>query len=61
MEKILPIVVICVAGIAVCLALLGTWAWKCMRKRFHYKMKNEVFEMDEKTLTVKLDKKDFHK
>lgn len=61
MEKIMPLVIICAIGIAVCLSLLSVIAWKNIRGHFDKRHCHEVFEMDENTLTVKLDKKDFHK
>lgn len=60
-EKILPLVIVCIVGICICLLFLGIFAWKSAKKHFSIRNRHEVFEMDEKTLTVKLDKKDLRK
>ncbi len=61
MDRMLPLISVCIVGIAICIVVLIVFAWrwfKSFRKRFS---KHEVFEMDDQTLTVRLDKKDLHK
>lgn len=60
MEQILPLIIICSAGIASCIAVLIFLLCKHIVK-LKQRHRKEEFELDEKTLTVKLDKKDFRK
>lgn len=59
MQQVLPIIIICGVGLSVCFVLLLIILIRCLQRRF--RKKREVFEMDERTLTVKLDKKDLRK
>lgn len=59
MQKILPIIVICSVGLAVCLGLLLFYFVRFVVRRI--KRRREVFELDENTLTIHLDKKHFGK
>ncbi len=60
MEKILPIIIICSVGLAVCAALLIVILIKHLRTRRKNGGKEE-FDMDDNTLTVRLGKKDLRK
>lgn len=60
MEQILPLIIICSVGIASCITVLIFLLCKHVVK-LKQRHRKEEFELDEKTLTVKLDKKDFRK
>lgn len=57
MEGVLPIIIICAIGIAACFAFLGYVFVRYCRKRFH--KKKVEYDLDDRTLTIKLNKKDF--
>ncbi len=61
MDKILPIIIICSVGIAVCVALLVAMLCKKILLFVRRRRQKEEFDIDESTLTVRLDKKDFRK
>lgn len=61
MDKILPIIIICSVGIAVCIALLIAILCKKTLLLVRRRRQKEVFDIDESTLTVRLEKKDFRK
>ena len=61
MKEVLPIVIICAVGLAVCAALLILMFVRFLRRKNIFRRKNEEYEMDENTLTIKLDKKDLRK
>ena len=56
MKKVLPIVIICGVGIALCLAYIVYLCVKSLRAYPRTRRKHE-FEIDENVLTVKLDKR----
>ena len=58
MKEILPVIIICGVGLAVCFGLLILIFVRFLRRKHG---KREEFEMDESTLTIKLDKKDLRK
>lgn len=55
MEQILPIIIGCSVGISICLGWLVFVFVRHLRTKRH--PKQEVFEMDDRTLTVKLNNK----
>ncbi len=59
MKQILPIIVICSVGLAGCLGWLVYMLVQYFRKRRRRKV--EEYDLDEKTLVINLDEKDFHK
>ena len=61
MKEILPIIIVCGVGLAVCAGLLILIFVRFLRKKNILRKKGEEFEMDERTLTIKLDKKDLRK
>lgn len=61
MKGVLPIIIFCAVGLAVCAGLLITIFVRFLRQRNIFRKKREEFEMDENTLTIKLDKKDLRK
>ena len=60
MDGVLPIIIVCVLGIVACLSFLAYLLAQYLRKKYWQKRKVE-YELDDKTLTIKLDKKDFRK
>lgn len=60
MEGILPVVIVCVVGLAACFAFLGCVLAQFLRNKYFHRKKVE-YDMDDKTLTIKLDKKHFRK
>lgn len=61
MKEVLPIIVFCAVGLAVCVGLLVLMFVRFLRKKSIFRKKSEEFEMDESTLTINLDKKDLRK
>lgn len=55
MEKVLPLIIICSIGIALCLAYLTFVLVKALRKKFG-KNRNR-FEIEDDVLTIELDRK----
>ncbi len=54
MQKLLPIIIICCVGLAVCVGILAYFFVRYLILRF--KRKKEIFDMDDSTLTIVLDK-----
>ncbi len=61
MNKVLPIIIICSVGITACVALLIAMLCKKILIFVRRRRQKEEFDIDESTLTVRLDKKDFRK
>lgn len=61
MKEILPVIIICAVGLAVCAGLLTLMFVRFLKRKRVFRKKSEEFEMDERTLTIKLDKKDLRK
>lgn len=61
MNGVLPIIIICVVGLAICAILLFMMFARYLRKKNFFRKKDEEFEMDENSITIKLDKKDLRK
>ena len=61
MKEVLPIIIICAVGLALCVTLLVMTFVRYLRKKGLFRKKNEEFDMDEHTLTIKLDKNDLRK
>ena len=59
MKEILPIIIICSVGLVVCFGLLILIFVRFLRRKT--RGRREEFEMDESTLTIKLNKKDLRK
>ena len=59
MQQLLPIIIICSAGLAACVGILIYFFVKFLMKKF--KKKTETFDMDETTLTINLNSKNTHK
>ena len=60
MDGVLPVIIVCAVGIAACFSFLGYLFVQYFKKRFYHKKKVE-YDLDERTLTIKLDKKDIKK
>ena len=58
MDGVLPIIIVCAVGLAACFSFLGYVLVQYLRKRF-FRKKNVEYDLDDKTLTIKLDKKHF--
>lgn len=56
MNKVLPIIIVCGVGIAVCLAYIAFQCIKSLSDRPHKRRKHE-FEIEEDVLTIKLDRR----
>lgn len=56
MNQVLPIIIVCALGLTVCIALLVVMFVKHLHKR--KKKCKEVFDMDERTLTINLNDAD---
>lgn len=54
MERILPVIVVCSVGLAICSGLLIFYFVRYLLRRFR---RREEFELDENKLVVHLDKK----
>lgn len=61
MKEILPIIIVCAVGLAVCAFLLVLIFVRYLRRKKVFRRRSEEFEIDENTLTIKLDKKDLRK
>ena len=59
MKEVLPIIIVCGVGLSVCVGLLVFFFVRYVRSKI--RKKSEEFEMDENTLTIRLDKKDLRK
>lgn len=59
MDGILPVIIICSVGIAACFAFLGYVLVQHLRRKIH--KKKVEYDLDDRTLTIKLSKKDFRK
>ncbi len=60
MEKILPVVIFCGVGIALCVVALVIIFVKGIKNKFKHRH-CEQFEIDDDTITVSLSKKDLRK
>ncbi|MCM1289163.1 MAG: hypothetical protein NC183_01710 [Corallococcus sp.] len=60
MGGVLPVIIVCSIGIAACFGFLGYVLVQYLRKKYSCKKRIE-YDLDDKTLTIKLDKKDFRK
>ena len=60
MDGVLPIIIVCAVGLAACFAFLGYVLVQYCRKNVFRKRKVE-YDLDDKTLTIKLNKKHFRK
>lgn len=60
MDGVLPIIIICAVGLAACIAFLTYVLVQYLRKKYFRKKKVE-YDLDDRTLTIKLSKKDFRK
>lgn len=56
MDKIMPIIIVCSVGIALCLAYIVWLCVKALRANPHAKRKRE-FEIEDDVLTVKLGRR----
>lgn len=55
MQEVLPIIIICCVGLAICLGLLFYYFLRFIVR--HFRNRHEEFELDENVLTINLEKK----
>lgn len=60
MKGVLPIIIVCAIGLAACFSILTYIFVQYLRKKVFRKKKVE-YDLDERMLTIKLNKKDFRK
>lgn len=54
MDKVLPVIIICSAGIALCLAYIVYLCIRSLRRRSPRRHKRNEFEIEDDTLIIKL-------